>query len=33
VKLCGVPDSVYVAKVWVDQVPEERRPPTVEPDA
>lgn len=32
VKLELVPEMVYVANVCVDQVPAERRPPTVEPD-
>jgi hypothetical protein len=27
VKLVEIPVSVYVANVWVDQVPRERRPP------
>jgi len=31
VKLDVVPESVYVARVWVDHVPRERSPPTVEP--
>jgi hypothetical protein len=32
VKLEVVPERVYVASVWVDQVPAERSPPTVEPE-
>ena len=32
VKLLTVPDKVYVASVWVDQVPADRRPPVEEPE-
>lgn len=31
-KLEPEPESVKVASVWVDQVPSESRPPTLEPD-
>jgi len=32
VKLLAVPENVYVASVWVDHGPADKRPPTVEPE-